>query len=213
MIPKIAFDIDGVTADVMPVLTREFVNKFNYDIDITRYDFGLIDNLEWTMDKVNTEVDIILRDFKNDIEPFYDTHYVFQEFYQQFKTPIVFITSRPEWIKLSTLDWLYSHFFDTPYKVYFTDIENLPKQDIILREGLNGIIEDNVDNINEIAPFVRYPFLVRRSYNEGLAVKSNVNLVNTLSDVLYYCKRLWGESYVSSQTCRVGSSSDIDFDD
>ena len=166
---KLGFDIDGTVAHIMNgVLSRinTYYNKNVKEEDISQFAIEECTNLN--SKQVWKCVDESIDDWKN--TPAYPGAIWFiWQYYSIEKQPIRFITGRHERHRQPTMLWLESYLGNIPFTVDFTSSNG--KMGIINKYSLDGLIEDRVEEVIELARNSVVCFLPERHWNKWFRLK------------------------------------------
>jgi hypothetical protein len=173
---KIACDIDGVLADVMPLLRKSILEACGYDIDgkVRQYDFyKSIPELQ--MDAWGDSVDAILSCQKN-ILPYEESLMYFPFVYSPSTT---LITARRKEFIDETRAW-FQYYYKMPVSVVSrSSREKLP---YLLEHGFNVLIEDRLRTANLAGDHMQV-FLINRPWNVGRETNVNVIRVRSFKEI------------------------------
>lgn len=144
---KIGIDIDGVLADLMPVLNRFYNREFGTSFDVSDYKYH---DLEKTWGGTKEDAVRIVDSFFQSpdfakIQPLVNSQESVLKLSR--KHELFLVTSRPESIKHRTQDFLQKHFPKGIRKVihtgqYISDAGSINKFDVCIREKADVLIED-----------------------------------------------------------------------
>jgi len=181
-----ATDLDGVICDFNKIL-RQYIKK------VTNYDIG--DNPDSFRLSVPGYTDLEMAKMVNIVTaqsinaPPIDKNILYLSYiYKLVKEPILIITARNKAFKNVTEKWLEKNVGDKfKYIIRHFD-SSFKKKSHYLDKDTKYFVDDYYMNCNDVAPHVKYAFLINMNYNRNKSLKDNVIIVNSLKDVYEYIK-------------------------
>jgi len=176
---KLAFDIDGTLADVIQALRQRARRDWGITFDpttISRHDFFeqicQVGYFEPFLDYFFS----ILEHHWTGIAPYPDT-----ELLSEFE-PVTFITARRHGLLPATQSWIEHNFPSLVYRIYQSRSKH--KADLLVKLGLDGIVEDRLQTANQVAEKGLICYLINRPWNMGRWTHPDVVRVDSLRDIL-----------------------------
>ncbi len=181
---KIAFDIDGVFANICPILRQSIIDAFGYDIgeEPNKY---IIKVPGQEHKEVNEAIYKTLQKDMFNSYPYPGTIKALRRLYEYTENDIIFVTARhPMKVKNQTEDWLKHYLGDIPFKVYFRSSRQ--KSSFLKKNNYDIFVEDRLSNANSIAEVISVSFLVNRSWNMDpiRELEPNVIRVDSMIEVI-----------------------------
>lgn len=182
----IAFDIDGVIADVYTAFRLFIKRDFGYDIYNKSNTFDIdVPGLSHK-DFMDYIYKIMGVQYKS-VEPYPNVLQTLDIIYQKTTSPITFITARNKIIENETHAWImYKLKLNIPYKIIF----NETKHDYIHKNKIKYFVEDRYKTCNEIAdkcPDVNKIFMLNRKWNSNRSINEDkITRINNLDYILYH---------------------------
>ena len=146
---KIAFDIDGVVADLFPLIShfmRERYSVIHSPNMQTSFSFEETTGLK--SNEINTCIDSAIMNYMS-YKPYYGAIPFLKKYCKYSKRPLLFITSRSnrQEIARATQDWLHLYLKRTPFHVHFSNnkIEACKEMEI------DTFVEDRAQTAKEMA--------------------------------------------------------------
>jgi uncharacterized protein len=187
---NIAIDLDDVTVQLTVDLTKEYNRQFNTSFtqeDHTVFDLSKVwkcspeDMMEFVYSFYRSPIMKSLPPVPGAVEGItaLSKH-----------NSVCFITSRPEFTKQLTLDWLHTHFPKQDMPVYFTNQfalahdNKVKKSDICKQMGVEVIIEDGPAYAVDCSENNIIVFLIDRPWNQSVEENDNIIRVKTWKEVL-----------------------------
>ena len=173
---KLAFDIDGTLANVIPALQQRIYRDWGIVLpEPTRHDF-----FEQICEPGYFEPFLdyffsILENHYLGIEPYPDSDIIYQ--YQ----PVTFITARKHDLLPSTEGWIRYWFPNLDFIIYQS--RSRYKIDLLEQLGFDGIVEDRLQTANQVAEKGLVCYLVNRNWNIGRWTHHNVIRINSLIEI------------------------------
>ncbi len=185
---KIGVDIDEVLADLMNPLVR-FHNE-NYGTNFSREhftSFNLWETWGGTKEEAYKKVyDFFHSDFFNDISVTNGSKEATN--FLSIKNDLVIISSRPDYIKDKTIQWVNKNFPGTFSEVYFTyewsRNGKTRKKDICLDKNVSVLIEDDLNKAIECASNKTKVFLYNCPWNQNKNLQKKILRVYSWEDIL-----------------------------
>lgn len=180
----LVFDIDGVVADSFQVIVETLAEHAGCqvsDIDNSQHDMfvpGLTNGDEFLDAFADALVNRV-----DEIPAFTESVEFIKKYQQLLGQPVIFLTARQSRIGQATVQWLDSHFSDTPYLLFMHD----DKKQFLRSKHVKctGIVEDRLRTVNEL-DFLPSVFLLNKQWNIGRSTASHVRRVDTMHDIWAY---------------------------
>lgn len=178
---KIGVDLDEVVAKLVPKLIKFLNTKYDKNIketDIIRYDFGYLYGLSKPDFYKEIQQFYISKDFRNikpvkgsqsSITRLTSDHWLFA------------ITARPPSTKFETNLWLDKYFHNKFVNVIYTD--GSAKGDICNNLGIDYLIDDHINYINEACSKGVKCLLMQRTWNKNSTVPKNAKVVKDWKEI------------------------------
>lgn len=185
----IAFDIDGVFADLRALLNMKSMNVFDVLFDDHLHDDDVRISSLSEKDMINFIIECI-KNYSRELLPYPGTIQFFKKFQKLTNEPIQFVTGRS--IITQTTQWLDYYLLNTPYKVEFIKWDK--KAQWLHDNDFSIFVEDKLETANMVAEKIDVVFLMNRSWNVG---KSNWNVIHVddLNEVYDLIKKSTTKSY------------------
>jgi uncharacterized HAD superfamily protein len=177
----IAFDIDGVCADIMPALEQHILKRYKYILPICRQHGinipGVEDDELWDL------FNHIAIDHIDDVKPLPGLQFVTECIYHFHDQPLYFCTARTKQAALATIQWLSLH-LTVPFDVGFAGSKDKPRH--LQKRGYNTFVEDRLRTANELAEQGFTVFLINQTWNADRPTAHGVTRIASLYEIVHY---------------------------
>lgn len=175
----IAFDIDGVCADIMPLVEGHIFKRYQCDIS-NQTEHGIVvpgcsDAELWDL------FNHIVIDHMATIKPFPGLKPATEVVYELTKKPVYFCTARTKQAKMATEHWLAKN-TEVPCQVGFAGSKDKARH--LEKRGYNTFIEDRLQTANDLSEKGFRVFLVNRSWNRGRLTHPGVVRIDSLYELI-----------------------------
>lgn len=170
---KVAIDLDGVIADIFPVI-RDIIIQKGKSFEHTGY-HPEIHGVSNSRDFVAPIIDHVLSN-QMLIKPYNDIMYIHS--IDRYLGPITFVTARRKDFNDETLKWIDRHFPNLSYS--FINKRSKDKPEFLKKEGFDLFVEDRLRTANKSADLGINIFLINRYWNLGRYTHEKVIRVGNL---------------------------------
>jgi uncharacterized HAD superfamily protein len=178
----IAFDIDGVVADLQTVLRKAVLDKYDFDItnvDIDQYLISVPGVSSQELSDLVLEIILLKSD---EIKPYPKVAHTLQALYKVEQKPIVFVTARRKETMYVTHEWIKNNIM-VPAIIH--SVRSSEKCNFLKERGITYFTDDLYETAAEVAQCIPWSFLMSRPWNENKPDPSSVIRVRDLREPIF----------------------------